>query len=100
MAEDVFLHFIALGCKGVMEELHLVQNCVDDKQDAKTVYLFDCVKLGSQKVCHFLKQMFQNASVFKLCHDIHREAAVLLNTNGVQSLGGLVDTQLVMESFT
>jgi stage III sporulation protein SpoIIIAA len=86
---------IAVDCEGVPDNLFLIQVGTMD-----STYVFDCVKLGPQRVCEFLSPMLTDARVTKLFHDLHNDAAAFANIGAINQLEGTLDTQLAMESLT
>jgi hypothetical protein len=86
---------IAVNCKGVPENLYLVQIATKD-----TAFVFDCVKLNAQRVSDFLRGMLLDERTTKLFHDLHNDAAALATIGNVEGLRGTLDTQLAMELLT
>jgi hypothetical protein len=86
---------IAVNCKGGPENLYLVQIATKD-----AVFVFDCVKLNTQRVSDFLRGMLLDERTTKLFHDLHNDAAALATIGNIEGLRGTLDTQLAMELLT
>eukprot|EP00980_Cylindrotheca_fusiformis_P001312 scaffold333_cov133-Cylindrotheca_fusiformis.AAC.38 len=92
---DSTVNVVAMDSKGVPENLHLVQVATQN-----SIYVFDCIKLGSHCVSGFLWDLLLDGSIVKLFHDLHRDAAAFAAIGNVECMRGTLDTQLAMEHST
>jgi len=83
--------FISVDCEGAPIDLQLIQIATRDG-----VYIFDCQRLGKEKVCHALKPIFSKKSLIKLMHDLHMDAFALKKFGDIDMVS-VVDTQLLAE---
>jgi stage III sporulation protein SpoIIIAA len=86
---------VALVFVGVPEDLYLVQLATKEE-----VYVFDCVTLGAKEVCDFLRPLLVNKNILKLIHDLHHTAAALKSLGNIDTVHGMFDTQIAVESKT